>query len=278
MLAAYDATMARLLDRAGIDVLLVGDSLGTVILGCDTTLPVTLEAMLHHTRAVRNGTARALVVADMPFLTYQVSAAQALRNAGRLLQEGGAAAVKLEGGAAIAETVERLVAIGIPVMGHVGLTPQSVHQLGGFRSFGKRPEEAEKVAEDARRLERAGAFAVVLESVPSALAASVTAELKIPTIGIGAGPDCDGQVLVSYDAFGLFDTFVPRFVKQYAKLGDAVTQAAKEYIADVQGGRFPAPEHSRLSRVLPGCERGSPAWGKPVWFRPWERCTRAMAR
>lgn len=244
MLAAYDATMARLLDRAGIDVLLVGDSLGTVILGCDTTLPVTLEAILHHTRAVRNGTARALVVADMPFLTYQVSAAEALRNAGRLLQEGGAAAVKLEGGAAIAETVERLVAIGIPVMGHVGLTPQSVHQLGGFRSFGKRPEEAEKVAQDARRLERAGAFAVVLESVPSALAAAVTAELKIPTIGIGAGPDCDGQVLVSYDAFGLFDTFVPKFVKQYAKLGDAVTQAAKEYIADVQGGRFPGPEHS----------------------------------
>jgi len=244
MLAAYDATMARLLDRGGIDVLLVGDSLGTVILGYDTTLPVTLEAMLHHTRAVRNGTACALVVADMPFLTYQVSAAEALRNAGRLLQEGGAAAVKLEGGAAIAETVERLAAIGIPVMGHVGLTPQSVHQLGGFRSYGKRPEEAEKLVEDARCLERAGAFAVVLESVPSALAAAVTAELKIPTIGIGAGPDCDGQVLVSYDAFGLFDTFVPRFVKQYAKLADTITQATKEYIADVQGGRFPGPEHS----------------------------------
>ncbi len=244
MLAAYDATMARLLDRAGIDVLLVGDSLGTVILGCDTTLPVTLEAVLHHTRAVRNGAGRALVVADMPFLTYQVSAAEALRNAGRLLQEGGAMAVKLEGGAAIAKTVERLVAAGIPVMGHVGLTPQSVHQLGGFRSFGKRPEEAEKVAEDARCLEQAGAFAVVLESVPSALAGAVTAELKIPTIGIGAGPDCDGQVLVSYDILGLFDTFVPRFVKQYAKLGDTVTQAAKEYIADVQGGRFPGPEHS----------------------------------
>jgi 3-methyl-2-oxobutanoate hydroxymethyltransferase len=244
MLAAYDATMARLLDRAGIDVLLVGDSLGTVILGCDTTLPVTLEAILHHTRAVKNGAARALIVADMPFLTYQVSVAEALRNAGRLLQEGGAAAVKMEGGAAIAETVERLVAIGIPVMGHLGLTPQSVHQLGGFRSYGKRPEEAEKLAEDARRLERAGAFAVVLESVPSALAAAVTAELKIPTIGIGAGPDCDGQVLVSYDAFGLFDTFVPKFVKQYAKLADTITQATKDYIADVQGGRFPGPEHS----------------------------------
>jgi 3-methyl-2-oxobutanoate hydroxymethyltransferase len=244
MLTAYDATMARLLDSAGIDVLLVGDSLGTVIMGCDTTLPVTLDAILHHTRAVARGASRALVVADMPFLTYQVSAAEALRNAGRLLQEGGAVAVKLEGGAAIAKTVERLVEVGIPVMGHVGLTPQSVHQLGGFRSFGKRPEEAEKVAADARQIERAGAFAVVLESVPSALAAAITAELKIPTIGIGAGPDCDGQVLVSYDAFGLFDTFVPKFVKQYAKLGDAVTQAAKEYIADVQGGRFPGPEHS----------------------------------
>jgi 3-methyl-2-oxobutanoate hydroxymethyltransferase len=179
----------------------------------------------------------------MPFLTYQVSAAETVRNAGRLLQEGGAAAVKLEGGAAVADTVKRLVAIGIPVMGHVGLTPQSVHQLGGFRSFGKRPEEAEKVAEDARQLERAGAFAVVLESVPSTLAAAITAELRIPTIGIGAGPECDGQVLVSYDAFGLFDTFVPKFVKQYAKLGDAITQATKEYIAEVQGGQFPGPEH-----------------------------------
>lgn len=244
MLTAYDATMARLLDRAGIDVLLVGDSLGTVILGCDTTLPVTLDAVVHHTRAVKNGTSRALIVADMPFLTYQVSEAETVRNAGRLLQEGGAAAVKLEGGAAVAETVTRLVAIGIPVMGHVGLTPQSVHQLGGFRSFGKRPEEAEKVAEDARQLERAGAFAVVLESVPSTLAAAITAELRIPTIGIGAGPHCDGQVLVSYDAFGLFDTFVPKFVKQYAKLGDAVTKATKEYIAEVQTGQFPGPEHS----------------------------------
>ncbi|HEY1948666.1 MAG TPA: 3-methyl-2-oxobutanoate hydroxymethyltransferase [Bryobacteraceae bacterium] len=239
MLTAYDATMARLLDLAGIDMLLVGDSLGTVIMGCDNTLQVTLDAVIHHTKAVTNGAKRALVVSDMPFLTYQVSMAEGLRNAGRLVQEGGATAVKLEGGAAVADTVERLVSVGIPVMGHIGLTPQSVHQLGGFRQVGKTQPEAEKVLEDARCLERAGAFAIVLEAMPSALAAAITAELKIPTIGIGAGPDCDGQVLVSYDAFGLFDTFVPKFVKQYAKLGDTVTDATKQYIAEVQDGRFP---------------------------------------
>jgi 3-methyl-2-oxobutanoate hydroxymethyltransferase len=239
MLTAYDATMARLLDLAGIDMLLVGDSLGTVIMGCDNTLQVTLDAVIHHTKAVTNGAKRALVVSDMPFLTYQLSVAEALRNAGRLVQEGGATAVKLEGGAAIADTVERLVSVGIPVMGHIGLTPQSVHQLGGYRQVGKTPPEAEKVLEDARCLERAGAFAVVLEAMPNALAAAITAELKIPTIGIGAGPDCDGQVLVSYDAFGLFDTFVPKFVKQYAKLGETVTDATKQYIAEVQDGRFP---------------------------------------
>jgi 3-methyl-2-oxobutanoate hydroxymethyltransferase len=239
MLTAYDATMARLLDLAGIDMLLVGDSLGTVIMGCDNTLQVTLDAVIHHTKAVTNGAKRALVVSDMPFLTYQVSVAEALRNAGRLVQEGGAAAVKLEGGAAVADTVARLVSVGIPVMGHIGLTPQSVHQLGGFRQVGKTQLEAEKVLEDARCLERAGAFAVVLEAMPNDLAAAITAELKIPTIGIGAGPDCDGQVLVSYDAFGLFDTFVPKFVKQYAKLGDTVTDATKQYIAEVQDGRFP---------------------------------------
>jgi 3-methyl-2-oxobutanoate hydroxymethyltransferase len=239
MLTAYDATMARLLDLAGIDMLLVGDSLGTVIMGCDNTLQVTLDAVIHHTKAVTNGAKRALVVSDMPFLTYQVSVAEALRNAGRLVQEGGATAVKLEGGAAVADTVERLVSVGIPVMGHIGLTPQSVHQLGGFRQVGKAQPEAEKILEDAHCLERAGAFAVVLEAMPNALAAAITAELKIPTIGIGAGPDCDGQVLVSYDAFGLFDTFVPKFVKQYAKLGDTVTDATKQYIAEVQDGRFP---------------------------------------
>ena len=244
VLTAYDATMAQLLDLAGIDVLLVGDSLGTVILGYETTLPVTLEAVIHHARAVSNGAKRALVVADMPFLTYQTSVPDALRNAGRLMQEGGAAAVKLEGGVAIAGTVQRLVEVGVPVMGHVGLTPQSVHRLGGFRAVGKTPREAGQVIEDARALERAGAFAVVLESIPDTVARDITAELAIPTIGIGAGPDCDGQVLVSYDAFGLFNAFVPRFVKQYAKLGDLLVAAAQEYIDDVQTGRFPGVEHS----------------------------------
>lgn len=245
MLTAYDATMARLLDRAGIDVLLVGDSLGTVIMGYDTTLPVTLDAVIHHARAVSNGARRALVVADMPFLTYQVDLSEAVRNAGRLLQEGGAAAVKLEGGVAVAETVRRLVSLGIPVMGHVGLTPQSVHQLGGFRAVGKTQTEADTVMMDAQALEQAGAFAVVLESMPHEVAEAVTRQLTIPTIGIGAGPACDGQVLVSYDAFGLFDTFVPSFVKQYARLGDEMVAAAKQYIADVREGRFPERKKCR---------------------------------
>jgi 3-methyl-2-oxobutanoate hydroxymethyltransferase len=244
MLTAYDATMAHLFDRAGIDILLVGDSLGTVILGEETTLTVTLDAMVHHTRAVAKGTARALVVADMPFLSYHVDMADTVRNAGRLLQEGGAAAVKLEGGVEVADVVKRLVEIGIPVMGHVGLTPQSFHRLGGFRAVGKTEAEAESVRAGAHALQEAGAFAVVLESVPADLAAVVTGELAIPTIGIGAGPACDGQVLVSYDAFGLFDQFVPRFVKQYAKLGEEMVQATEQYIDDVRSGRFPAAEHS----------------------------------
>jgi 3-methyl-2-oxobutanoate hydroxymethyltransferase len=244
MLTAYDATMARLLDLAGIDMILVGDSLGTVILGYETTLPVTLEAMIHHAKAVTNGAKRALVIADMPFLTYQASVPEAVRNAGRLMQEGGVTAVKLEGGVAIADTVRRLVEVGIPVMGHVGLTPQSVHRWGGFRAVGKTPQEATEIVEDAHAVERAGAFALVLESVPDSLAETLTAELKIPVIGIGAGAGCDGQVLVSYDAFGLFDAFVPRFAKQYAKLGDQLVAAAKDYIDDVRQGRFPGPEHS----------------------------------
>lgn len=243
MLTAYDATMARLLDRAEIDILLVGDSLGMVILGHDSTLPVTMDAMVHHTKAVRNGTQRALVVADMPFLSYQMGARTAIRNAGRLLQEGGAAAVKLEGGSAVAKVVCRIVETGIPVMGHLGLTPQSVHQIGGFRAVGKTKDEADRLIEDARLLEEAGAFAIVLECIPSELAGKITAQLKIPTIGIGAGPQCDGQVLVGYDAFGLFDEFVPRFVKQYANLGAQMVEGAKEFAADVQAGRFPAKEH-----------------------------------
>jgi 3-methyl-2-oxobutanoate hydroxymethyltransferase len=244
MLTAYDATMARLLDRSGIDVLLVGDSLGMVILGYETTIPVTLAEMIHHSKAVSNGAKQALIVTDLPFLTYQVSVEEAVRNAGRLIQEGGAAAVKMEGGAAISEAVERVVQAGIPVMGHIGLTPQAVHWLGGFRTVGKTEQEAERLFEDARALERAGAFSIVLECIPVEVAAEITSGLKIPTIGIGAGPHCDGQVLVSYDAFGIFDEFAPRFVKQYATLGTQMIEAAKQYIADVREGRFPAREHS----------------------------------
>ena len=250
MLTAYDATMARLLDQSGIDVLLVGDSLGMVILGHDTTIPVTLEAMIHHSRAVTNGAKRALVVADMPFLTYQVSVEEAVRNAGRLIQEGGVAAVKMEGGLAVTPAVQRLGEIGIPVMGHIGLTPQSVHRLGGFRMVGKTDTEAGRLIEEARALEQAGAFAVVLECMPEEVAAAITSELKIPTIGIGAGPHCDGQVLVSYDAFGLYDAVAPRWMKRYATLGAQLVAAAKEYIAEVQDGRFPAREHSAGVRAV----------------------------
>ncbi len=240
MLTAYDATMARLLDRAGIDVLLVGDSLGMVILGHDTTVPVTLEETLHHTRAVSRGARRALVVADMPFLTYQVGVTEAVRNAGRLIQQGRAAAVKLEGGRSALEVTERLVEVGIPVMGHLGLLPQSVHQLGGFRRQAADQPSAERLIEDAHNLETAGAFAVVLESIPEEVGRAVTTELTIPTIGIGAGPHCDGQVLVSYDALGLFDEFVPPFVKQYAQLGAEIVSAAQAYAEDVRTSRFPA--------------------------------------
>jgi 3-methyl-2-oxobutanoate hydroxymethyltransferase len=239
VLTAYDATMAGLLDLAGVDVLLVGDSLGMVIMGEPSTLPVTMDAMIHHTRAVVRGTKHALVVADMPFLSFQVSAEEALRNAGRLVQEGGAAAVKLEGGKQ-PEVIRRLVDAGIPVMGHVGLTPQSVHQLGGYVVQGRSQADARRLMEEARTVAAAGAFAVVLECIPHALAGVITSELDIPTIGIGAGPECDGQVLVSYDAFGLFDDFVPSFVKQYARLGEAMTVAAREYIREVQAGEFPA--------------------------------------
>jgi 3-methyl-2-oxobutanoate hydroxymethyltransferase len=242
MLTAYDASMARLLDRAGVDVLLVGDSLGMVIMGCENTLPVTLEAMLHHVRAVRRGARRALVVADMPFMSYQVSVAEAVRNAGRLIQEGGASAVKLEGGRPVLDVVRRLTEIGIPVMGHLGLVPQSVHQLGGFRPRARDEREAERLVEEARELEQAGAFALVLESIPAEVARSVTQALSIPTIGIGAGPHCDGQVLVSYDIFGLYEGPVPPFVKQYARLGELMVEAARAYAEDVRQGRFPPQE------------------------------------
>ena len=237
VLTAYDATMARLLDCAGVDVLLVGDSLGMVIMGQETTLEVTLDMMVHHTRAVVNGTRHALVVADMPFLTFQTGVDDATRNAGRLIQEGGAAAVKLEGGRASFDVIARLVEIGIPVMGHIGLTPQSVHRLGGFRKI--TGPAADKLVEEARTVEQAGAFAIVLESIPSEIAREITQALHIPTIGIGAGPHCDGQVLVSYDALGLFDEFTPSFVKRYAELGKETIRAAREYIDEVRSGRFP---------------------------------------
>jgi len=244
MLTAYDYTMARLLDRAGIDVLLVGDSLGMVMLGHETTLPVTLDAMIHHTRAVSRGTQRALVIADMPFLTYQVSVEEAMRNAARLIQEGGAHAVKLEGGGAAIEATARLVEAGIPVMGHLGLLPQSVHQLGGFRQQARDETDAAQLLADAQALAEAGAFAVVLESIPAAVAAKVTEELDVPTIGIGAGPYCDGQVLVSYDMLGLSQDAVPSFVRRYAELGEETVAAAREYTEDVRAGRFPAPSHT----------------------------------
>jgi 3-methyl-2-oxobutanoate hydroxymethyltransferase len=239
VLTAYDAAMARLLDRAGIDVILVGDSLGMVVLGFDTTLPVTLEMMIHHTQAVSRGARRALIVADMPFLTYQVSADEAIRNAGRLIQEGGAAAVKVEGGRAILEVVRRLTDYGIPVMGHLGLTPQSVHALGGFRQQAQDSESASRLLDEARALEQAGVFSIVLESIPADLACKVTAAVSVPTIGIGAGPKCDGQVLVSYDAFGLNDQSVPSFVRQYAQLSKTIVEATQAYIDEVRSGRFP---------------------------------------
>lgn len=241
MLTAYDAAMARLLDRAGVDAILVGDSLGMVVMGHPTTIPVTMDAMVHHTAAVARGVRRALVIADMPFLSYQTGASDALRNAGRLIQEGGAAAVKIEGGRPVADIAARLVEMGIPVMGHVGLTPQSVHKIGGFRRVGKTREEADEILEDALSLERAGVFAVVLESIPAEAARRITGSLSIPTIGIGAGPYCDGQVLVSYDAFGLCPEMAPPFAREYARLSGFIVEAAARYVEEVRSGVFPAP-------------------------------------
>ncbi len=238
-LTAYDFTMAQIFDRAGVDILLVGDSLGNVIMGCETTLPVTMEAMLHHTAAVSRAARRALVVADMPFLAAQITPELALRNAGRLVARAGAAAVKIEGGRPVAGAVRKIVEAGIPVMGHLGLTPQAVHQLGGFRKQGRNPEEAAMLAEQARLLQEAGVFAVVLENVPDELAARITAELRVPTIGIGAGAGCDGQVLVCYDMLGLSQGPTPPFAKRYADLGAKMEEAARQYAAEVRRGEFP---------------------------------------
>jgi 3-methyl-2-oxobutanoate hydroxymethyltransferase len=240
VVTAYDYTSARLADEAGADCLLVGDSLGMVIQGHATSLPVTLGQIAYHTECVVRGTRRALVVADLPFLTYQVSPQQAVRSAGRLLKKAGAHAVKLEGGVRMAETVHAVVNAGIPVMGHVGLTPQSVHQLGGF----KVQRDAKQLLADAKAVEEAGAFSVVVESVPAEVGARITAAVSIPTIGIGAGPQCDGQVLVYHDLLGLFTDFKPKFVKQYADMGSRIRAALAAYCADVRTGQFPDADHS----------------------------------
>ena len=244
MLTAYDYPTAMAMDKAGIDSILVGDSLAMVVLGYENTLPVTMDEMLHHARAVARGTKSAMLVGDMPFMSYQVSVEEALRNAGRFLQQGGMDAVKLEGGRERADTVRAVTAAGIPVMGHIGLTPQSVHQLGGFRAQGKTASAAKRLLEDAQILEEAGAFSIVLESVPARLADYISKHITIPTIGIGAGAGCDGQVLVTHDLLGLFDRFTPKFVRQYANLHETMNKAITEYIDDVETKRFPAVEHT----------------------------------
>lgn len=241
MLTAYDWATARLVDEAGCDVILVGDSLGMVVLGYETTLPVGLEDMLHHTAAVVRGVKRALVVGDMPFLTYQVSPEQAVSNAGRFLKEAGAHAVKIEGGQHMSSTVRRLVDVGIPVMGHIGLTPQSVHQLGGYRMQGKTEEAAARLVDDALALEEAGAFAVVLEVIPDDVARRISERLTVPTIGIGAGPYCDGQVQVLSDILGLAGDFVPKHAKRYADVAGVIDGAVRAYLDEVRAGIFPTP-------------------------------------
>ncbi len=243
MLTAYDFTFAQIFDAAGIDILLIGDSLGNVVQGQSTTLPVTLEESIYHTRLVARGTRRALVVGDMPFGSYQVSPEEAVRNAIRFVKEGGAQAVKLEGGTAVFDTIARIVAAEIPVMGHVGLTPQAIHRMGGHRVQGRTEASRQRVIDDAQAVEAAGAFAVVLEGMPVELAQQVTAELSIPTIGIGAGVHCDGQVLVMHDLLGLSD-WTPSFVKQYANLGALASQAARSFAEDVTNAKFPDAEHS----------------------------------
>ncbi|HVB65916.1 MAG TPA: 3-methyl-2-oxobutanoate hydroxymethyltransferase [Nitrolancea sp.] len=244
MLTAYDFATASVLDAAGIPVILVGDSLGMVVLGHETTLPVTLDDIIHHCQAVVRGTQRALIVADLPFLTYQVSAEEAMRNAGRLIQEGGAQTVKLEGGRELAGTVARIVGAGIPVMGHLGLTPQSVNQMGGFRVQAKTNETIRALVQDARALEDAGAFALVLECIPAAAAKIVTNSVAIPTIGIGAGPDCDGQVQVISDLLHLIPGPVPKHARPYVDVSDLVRQGVEQFDADVRGGLFPTEKES----------------------------------
>ena len=243
MVTAYDYTAAKLADEAGIPVVLVGDSLGMVMLGYDSTIPVTMEDMLHHVKAVATGAKRSMIVGDLPFMAYQVDTSQALRNSARMLQ-GGAHAVKLEGGESVAETTRRLIECGIPVLGHIGLTPQSINQFGGYRIQGKQKEEAAQLIRDAVALEEAGAFAVVLELVPSPLSKIITQRLSIPTIGIGAGPHCDGQVQVLHDMLGLYTDFVPKHTRQYAKLAETMSDALSSYASDVKDGSFPTDKES----------------------------------
>ena len=244
MLTAYDYTTARVIDEVGIPLILVGDSLGMVVLGYSSTIPVTMADMLHHTKAVARGTRRAMVIGDMPFMTYHISTEEALRNAARFIQEGGAQAVKLEGGTTVAERVRRIVSCGIPVMGHIGLTPQSVHQLSGFRVQGKTLEAARGLLADAQALEEAGAFAIVIETVPAPLGSLISQRVSIPTIGIGAGAGCDGQVQVISDILGSFTDFVPRHTKQYAQLSDIMSNAITEYYNEVKAGSFPTDKQA----------------------------------
>ena len=251
MLTAYDASFARLLDRSGIEILLVGDSLGMVVQGHDSTLPVTMDQMVYHCAAVSRATEHAHIVGDMPFGSYQASADEAVKNAMRLIAEGGAEAVKLEGGAEYADIVRRIARAGVPVMGHIGLTPQSVHKLGGYVVQGRSEEKAQKLIADARALEEAGCYAIILEMMPADLAAEITASVEIPVIGIGAGKGCDGQVLVCYDLLGMNPDFSPKFVKKYLDLGVAIREAVTKYRDEVKGGTFPGPEHSFSSSPGP---------------------------
>ena len=244
MMTAYDYTSGKLLEQAGISLMLVGDSLGMVVLGYDSTVPVTMDDMLHHIKTVVRGTEKAHIVGDLPFMSYHAEVSEAIRNAGRILKEGGAQSVKLEGGQEMAETVNRIVKSGIPVMGHVGLTPQSVNQLGGYRVQGKTISDAIRLMEDTRALEEAGAYAVVLECVPAALAQMITDRLSIPTIGIGAGAGCDGQVQVLHDFLGLFTDFLPKHARRYANLAETIQDAASQYISDVHLGKFPTDKES----------------------------------
>ncbi len=244
MLTAYDYPTARLAEEAGVPVILVGDSLGMVVLGYESTVRVTMEDMIHHVKAVMRGSTTAMVVGDLPFMSYQASPEEAVRNAGRLMQEGGATAVKLEGGAAVAETAKRIVDAGIPCMGHIGLTPQSVHQLGGHKVQGKTPAAAVKLLADAKKLEQAGCFAIVLETIPVALARLVSERVSIPTIGIGAGPHCDGQVQVVHDILGLYEDFKPRHARRYLEGADAIRSAIRQYVEDVRDRRFPTEAES----------------------------------